>query len=286
MRNWVPRGRSDPRRGADREGNGAEGEKKVPRETEKGTDTPTVGDRLRKRYQREGVAVKVRKANWGRGRDNLKEKENSQRTARESGPRGAARLRVGPPKLGIPAPCAPREPGPARPPGQGSDSAGGTSPSELPFSPNSSFSPPGQAGPLGGRCEQWLGRPRPGPTSRVPNQIPHSPSLARRRRRAPRSPGPGLLFCVHFLTHRRVFLYAFLISICFCFASLSDFLRGSVCLVKKKKKNQRWTVLLFSKVLNMAFAWFLFLKAREICSYRLLFKTKSMRINLNFNCFL
>lgn len=74
-----------------------------------------------------------------------------------------------------------------------------------------------------------LGRAGP-PGSRFGSRA-HRPNSALRQS----SLLPGRLCSVHFLIHRRVFLYAFLISVCFCFASLSDFsLRGSVCLAKKQ----------------------------------------------------
>lgn len=60
-----------------------------------------------------------------------------------------------------------------------------------------------------------------------------------------------LLLRVRFLIRRGAFLHAFLTSVCFCFASLSDF--PWEVLLTGLKNNQRCAVLLFSKVLSVAF---------------------------------
>lgn len=86
-------------------------EKHPERQTETGTDTPAVGDRLKRRSQREGGDESQKSKRGHRGGDNLKEKENRRRTARESGPRGAAGLQARRPTLGVPAPREPPEPG-------------------------------------------------------------------------------------------------------------------------------------------------------------------------------
>ena len=74
-----------------------------------GTDTPTgSGRRSRGRNRREGVAGKVRKTHWEAGGGQL-QVNRRHRTARASGPRGSARLGVGPPNRGRQAPRGPRD---------------------------------------------------------------------------------------------------------------------------------------------------------------------------------
>ena len=172
MRGWEPRASGAEERRSRREG--AAGRAKCPERRRK-TDAPTVGDRLRRGHQREGVAGRVRKANRGRGGTTAARKREK-RTARDSGPVGAAGLGAGPPNRGIPAPRAPREPGPPGRPARAPTPLGRVSlPSAL--SLELRLFPPGRAGPdprAGGASGARL--IPAGPASWVPSQLPHPPS--------------------------------------------------------------------------------------------------------------
>lgn len=89
----------------------------------------------------------------------------------------------------------------------------GTTRFALPHCPSSSFAPGRGLGNrvggancgTGGEGSGTADAP-PGLAARVPGQLTRLPSvLRRRRRRAPRSQGRGLLLSVHFLIHYRVF---------------------------------------------------------------------------------
>ena len=111
------------------------------------------------------------------------------RTARASGPRGSARLGVGPPYRGSRAPRGPRDAAAARPPSQGPDSARASLPPRCLFVRAQAFYPPGLAASWAGG---WavravalliLGRSRPpgspfGSRARRPNSaLPQSSLL-------------------------------------------------------------------------------------------------------------
>lgn len=145
-------------------------------ERQRGTDTPTVGDRLR-RYQREGGANKSQKSKLGSRWRQPQGKENRRRTARESGPRDAARLLARPSSTWDPRPHLRHGSRSRLAAGPGLDCSGHVSLRAARLSQLEPFFP----GP-GGPCEPRLGRPvlarPPGSTISSHTRHPNTAALA------------------------------------------------------------------------------------------------------------